>query len=828
MTVAGPALTDDTRDAVRARFARVAWFAPLDADEMDELAASVTVREFAAGDTIVREGDPGDAMFVILEGQVEVAHDANGTAVFLARLGAGDVFGEMALVTGDPRNASVTSDGPSRVAAISRERFEALVRARPELDDEIRRVVAVRLAEAPRPAGGRALAVLSGDGPIRIGSESANEVVLADPGIAAVHATLISRDGQWVVVDGGSATGTLLNRNPIHEAPLAEGDTLRLASVRLYLRDRVLYRAPAGVGVAVESRGLGVRIGERDLLTDVDVSIEPGELVAIVGPSGAGKSTLLNALIALVPRSAGEVLYGGVPIAQDPARLRSILGYVPQYDIVHQELTVRESLRFAAGLRLPPGTLRSDVDQRIAGLLHRLHLELQADLLVGKLSGGQRKRACIAAELLTDPGVVFLDEPTSGLDPGLDAALMLQLRELADEGRTIVITTHATRNIRLCDRVIAVNRGHVVFDGSPGEALDHFKVDDFADVYAALGGDPREGVERYRESPAFRRRDALHALHDLRRESRDAGDSSARPRTLGAIGQFGQLVRRNARLLSRDRVNLALRLAGAPILAAILTGSFEAAVFEPLRADGGNAQQAVILLYLACAITLFLGAFTSANAITGEAGVFRRERLVGLSPAAYVFSKVAVAAAFAIFQGFLFIAVLSLKVDFPSPTGETLLQLGALLALVSFAGATMGMLISAVSANADRAAILVILALIPQLIFAGATIPKSEMSPVSSVASQFTTTKWGLELGGSITGLEDRLAAQSVQRLKVTGQADPVEVQLEYRPYEGAFAISEASRWAVLAGFSILFSAATVVVQVRKDSRTSLFRRRRR
>jgi ABC-type multidrug transport system ATPase subunit/CRP-like cAMP-binding protein/ABC-type multidrug transport system permease subunit len=798
----------DLHERFRHSILSVPWLAGLRQDELESLERQVELREFAAGETIIRQGDRGASMYIVIDGAVDIVRWQGGREKTIRRLGPGDLFGEMALVTGDPRSASVVAAGPVRVACLRREQYHALVRSRPALDDEVRRIAAARLVELLGARPGQALAVLAGERPLRIGSDEGVEVVLGEHGVAPVHASLQPNGAGWTIADQGSAAGTLLNREPVEEATLGEGDRLRLGAARLLVAEGVLYAAAEGSGVSVEAQGVTIMAGERALLKDVSLAFEPGELVAIIGPSGAGKTTLLNALLGLRPITSGEIRFDGVPFAADPARVRAILGYVPQYDIVHQELTVRESLRFAARLRVP-GLAGRELDERIQGLLARLHLEAQADLLVGRLSGGQRKRACIAAELLTNPGVVFLDEPTSGLDPGLDAALMLQLRELADEGRTIVITTHATRNIRLCDRVVVVNRGHVIFDGTPSEAIAHFGVEDFAEVYAAVG-DPEQDGARFRETAAYRRQQALLGAERVRRPATEAARVPAMP---GPVRQFWQLARRNVRILSRDRANLVLRVAGAPLLAALLLGSFDSTVFAVSRADGGNAQQAVILLYLASAITLFLGAFTSANAITSESGVFRRERLVGLSPPAYVLAKVGVAGLFSLLQGLVFVAVLAIKIDFPSPAWETGMLLGTVLSLVSFAGMSMGMFISALSANADRAAILVVLALIPQLIFAGASVPKSQMSPISEVVSQVTITKWALELSGSLTGLEDRLAAQSIQRVRVAGQTAPVEVQAEYRPYEGAFAINEASRWSVLAGFSVVLVAGTIAAQ---------------
>ena len=167
---------------------------------------------------------------------------------------------------------------------------------------------------------------------------------------------------------------------------------------------------------------------------------------------------------------------------------RTMVGYVPQDDIIHRDLTVINALRYAAQLRLPPDTSAEEIEQRIDKVLEQVEMVGQKEQVVSSLSGGQRKRVSIAAELLAEPNLFFLDEPTSGLDPGLEKKMMHTLRRLADGGRTIVLVTHATANIVQCDHVCFLSQGRMVYFGPPEEALDYFGVTsgDFADIYAQL------------------------------------------------------------------------------------------------------------------------------------------------------------------------------------------------------------------------------------------------------------------------------------------------------------------------------------------------------
>jgi len=207
---------------------------------------------------------------------------------------------------------------------------------------------------------------------------------------------------------------------------------------------------------------------ERVLLDDIAVTIRPGELVAIVGGSGAGKTTLLNALAGVNAPTGGRVFYNGRDLYENLAAFRGALGYVPQDDIVHPELTVERTLRYAARLRLSAETAPAERDAIVRTAIEALGLTAQAGQRVGTLSGGQRKRTSIGVELLTKPGVLFLDEPTSGLDPATGRTLLRLLRRLAGDGVTVVMTTHAPQDIGLCDRVVFLAQGGALaFAGPP-------------------------------------------------------------------------------------------------------------------------------------------------------------------------------------------------------------------------------------------------------------------------------------------------------------------------------------------------------------------------
>ncbi|MEW5940550.1 MAG: ATP-binding cassette domain-containing protein, partial [Chloroflexota bacterium] len=226
--------------------------------------------------------------------------------------------------------------------------------------------------------------------------------------------------------------------------------------------------------------------GGHIILNDVSVSISSSEFVALVGGSGAGKSTLMKALNGYEPATKGQLLIDGQDLYSRLDLLRTEMGYVPQDDIIHRELPVRLALWYAAKLRLPDAS-EQEIQKTISDALKAVEMTEHQNKRVKDLSGGQRKRVSIACELLAQPTLFFLDEPTSGLDPGLEKKMMYDLKRLADQGRTIVLVTHATSNIDQCDYVAFMAKGRLAFYGPPREAATFFDAHDFADIYQKLG-----------------------------------------------------------------------------------------------------------------------------------------------------------------------------------------------------------------------------------------------------------------------------------------------------------------------------------------------------
>ncbi len=363
--------------------------------------------------------------------------------------------------------------------------------------------------------------------------------------------------------------------------------------------------APAGI--RLEARDLRTQIGHGNvILHDVSLIAAPHELVAMVGVSGAGKTTLLGALSGVRPASSGSVTVNGLPLYQHFRLLRTQIGFVPQDDIIHKRLTVERALRYAADLRLPAGTKRKQRKQRVAEVIDELGLQEQRKTMIGNLSGGQRKRVNIGVELLTKPPLFFLDEPTAGLDPATESRMMELLRQQADQGRTILLVTHATRNIAICDKVLFLAAGgRMAYFGTPDGALSYFNASDFEEIYVKLADErtPEEWEQTFLDSPQYRAQitdelasPAEQAAEETPTDARSRLPTGVIPRQIGAVRQFNVLSRRYANTILNDPKYLLVLVLQAPIIALLLWSLFQPDVYKPpsdvavVAVHGASAQ----------------------------------------------------------------------------------------------------------------------------------------------------------------------------------------------------------------------------------------------
>ncbi len=581
---------------------------------------------------------------------------------------------------------------------------------------------------------------------LTIGRDETNDVVLDDPNVSRFHAEVLRTEGRIEVRDLSSRNGTRLDGKLTRRAALDTGGEIGIGPYRLIF-DGAGFVARAEQGaVRLDAEGLTVRVKDKTILQPTAISIEPGELVAIIGESGSGKSTLMKALAGVNTPSDGTITVNGEPLAN---RLTDI-GYLPQDEVVHGGLTVVEALDYAARLRLPHDTSAEEYDATVDRALEELELVEHRDTRIAALSGGQRKRVGLAAELLSRPSLLFLDEPTTGLDPGLESRMMGLLRGLADDSRGVVVVTHATKSLDLCGRIIVMGRGgRLCFDGSPTDAMTFFGADSFDEIYAQLDRRPAE------EWQAKLEQETARPVVPETPQRLPAGDPAARKQRRGSLWrQASVLTRRYVKLFQRDRRNLIILLAQVPLLALAIVGLYKVDVF----AAGTDAGNAVTVLFLVVTMTIWFGSIDGAREIIKEKSVYVREAAVGVRTGAYLLSKAAVLFSLAAVQTIVMAAIVFFFHRLHEGSGTYLTIIG-LLILTCFASVSMGLLMSAAVRTQDQATSFIPLVLVPQLFFGGSIVAIATMSSPLQALSNAVVAKWAYAGMGSAIDLNDRIAS---------------------------------------------------------------------
>jgi ABC-type multidrug transport system ATPase subunit/pSer/pThr/pTyr-binding forkhead associated (FHA) protein len=608
---------------------------------------------------------------------------------------------------------------------------------------------------------------LPANGTLTMGRSQENDLVLPAITVSLHHARLDMTHGHATISEVGKTSEVFVNGVRVHHHPLAVGDIVRIGPFKIVYRGDTIEHQDESRAVRLDAYEVTRFIGRKQILDGISFCALPGEVLAIAGTSGAGKSTLLYALTGIVAPTDGQVLVNGADLYQSFEALQPLLGYVPQRDILPLQLPVQRALHYVARLRLPSDVGTDEMDERIDDVMRSLDLYHRRDVLLGSLSGGQQKRASIAAELIAKPGLFFLDEPTSGLDPGLARRVTEIMRGMANANSTVVVISHDVEGLQAADKIVFLaSGGRLAFIGAPNEALSYFAVDDLADIYPRIESEDSEiWQKRYEESEHYQ----THVVPVIEPVKEKAQRSSAngaghhamahhsaleagRDHSVTTWRQFVVTAQRYAETMLRDQRNLLVLLAQAPIIALFLALVAKSTDFQP-PPDAAIAQAAAFgipaaklapaLSIMLAATATWFGAINAAREIVKEAPIFLRDRLSGLRVAPYLISKVLVLSMLCLVQTIVLLAILAVKVDLPS-SGVIMwgpLELWISIMLASFAAMGIGLLISASVGNPDRAQSLVPIVLIPQLIFIG--------GPNSGTAGQWlsylTVTRWASE-----------------------------------------------------------------------------------
>ena len=586
-----------------------------------------------------------------------------------------------------------------------------------------------------------------------IGRDTGNAIVLPAPAVSRFHAEVEKVGQRYRVRDLRSSNGTFVNGKAVTgETWVQPGDAIQIGPYRFVVSDTEFTQSDQSEGVSVDIVGLNKWVSKTlNILQNISLAFKPKEFIVVVGQSGGGKSTLVDAIAGYRPATHGKVIVNGtIDVYKEFDAIRSTIGFVPQKDIIHMELTVFQALDFAAKLRMPPDTTDQERVKRVEEVMDDLDLSHRRDTQISQLSGGQQKRVSIGVELITKPGLFFLDEPTSGLDPGMETELMRLCRRLADQGRTIVMITHATKNVMLADKVVFLARGgHLTWFGPPEEALayfDKYRTErdrragsmEFDHIYTLLDNDElgsgTEWAERFRKDPAYVKYISSNFKDDTKKEaSKTASKPLPQRKQVSAFRQFLILSQRNIKIMTRDKFGLALLMLTAPLMASldfVLASGVGRGVFT--FADG-NFNNVVITLIVLTNTTILVGGLAFMRELVKERDIYKRERVVNLQLSSYIMSKIWIALLLAVYQAACYTVIRYLAFDMPGDTADTIMFYITVYLLI-VAGMMLGLFASALAPNANTAPLLLILFVIPQMVLSGAlvTLPVTAEAPASS------------------------------------------------------------------------------------------------
>ena len=595
-------------------------------------------------------------------------------------------------------------------------------------------------------------------GAIKIGRATDNDIVVPDVLASRHHATLVPTPAGTEIRDNRSINGTFVNGARVETAVLHEGDTVTIGNIDLVFTGGTLVRRTE-TEAATRTGGLEVHgvtwtiENNKTLLDNISIAARPGTLTAVIGPSGAGKSTFARLVAGYTHPTSGTVTFEGHNIHAEYASLRSRIGMVPQDDVVHGQLTVNQALMYAAELRLPPDTTKEDREQVVAQVLEELEMTRHADTRVDKLSGGQRKRASVALELLTGPSLLILDEPTSGLDPALDRQVMTMLRQLADAGRVVLVVTHSLTYLDVCDQVLLLAPGgKTAFYGPPSQIGPSMGTTNWADIFSAVANDPDAANQRFL---------AQHGPPPPPPPTEQPSDLGNPTRT-SVRRQFSTIARRQVRLVVSDRGYFAFLML-LPFIMGVLSlsvpGDVGFGVPVPAIEGGAAPNEPGQILVMLNVGAIFMGTALTIRALIGELAIFRREQAVGLSTTAYLLAKIFVFTVFAVIQS----AIVTVIAIIGKGWGAGAVERGALLgnrsvelfldiAVTTVAAAMVGLALSALAKSNEQIMPLLVVAIMSQLVFSGGMIPVTDRIVLDQM-SWFTPARWGFAASASTIDL---------------------------------------------------------------------------
>lgn len=534
------------------------------------------------------------------------------------------------------------------------------------------------------------------------------------------------------------------------------------------------------------------------LVDRVSIRVPQGHFMAIVGPSGCGKTTLLKTIAGLNPESGGSLFWDSRDLSKEGDFSPSEIGYVPQFSIAYDPLTVDESVEAATRLRVRNRST-VELDQRIDRVLEETGLSPISDRQVKVLSGGQKRRLGLAMELVSDPKLLLCDEVTSGLDPRSEREIVRLLHDLSrKDGRIVLSVTHSLAHLELYDSILVLHEGRVAFHGPPEKLTHYFSVTDTEEVYPRLATQPSErwhdSWQKHRESyqgmmdqtrSLLVSSGDLHVAPPVVADTVEATPSPAALRLPGFFSQFATLLSRRWKIFFRDRGQVFLQLAIIiifPILVTIFSDKASGNIRrysdtrstnvmaeiqeqQSVRADQAKVGSAIsgIIMFQVVLLSL-MGSNNSAREIAGERPIYEKEKFGGLRPSAYLASKVAFLACLVIGQSLW----MAFFVNFFGTFRGDFIQHAGFLLLVNAAMTSICLAVSSLMRTAEQASLLSIYLVGFQLPLSGAVLALPENIEVFT--RPFISAYWAWS--GSVEALQTQVhdAVKSVIDTSLSAQ----------------------------------------------------------
>jgi len=539
-----------------------------------------------------------------------------------------------------------------------------------------------------------------------------------------------------------------------------------------------------------------------NLIDEVSLKVPRGHFMAIVGPSGCGKTTLLKTIAGLNEESGGDLIWDGRNLAQEKDFDPAEIGYVPQFSIAYDQLTVDESIESATRLRVKIKNFK-ELDNRIDRILEETGLAPLADRPVQVLSGGQKRRLGLAMELVTSPHLLLCDEVTSGLDPRSERDIVSLLHQLSrTDGRTVISVTHSLAHLELYDSILVLHEGRVAYHGPPEGLTHYFSVDDMEEVYPQLA---KQRSEKWQQS-WLKHRDAYYKKLNNRRddlikkgelsvpaevtakdneseqtntesallEDPDASQQIMREvaelvRTPSVVSQFSTLLSRRWKIFFRDKGQVFLQLAILvcfPVLVALFSERGNENVKKFSGIDEGTIHRieegievnqsylsvgsavSGIVMFQVVLLSL-MGSNNSAREVAGERMIYEKEKFGGIRPSAYLGSKVVFLGSLILIQSLWMAIFVQQFWKFPDGSESGFLDHTVFLVLVNGAMTFICLGISSLMKTAEQSSLLSIYLVGFQLPLSGAVLALPET--IEPLSRPFISAYWAWS--GSINSM---------------------------------------------------------------------------